>query len=220
MRALVCIGGDAPPASFLRILAEGADLVIAADSGLASAAGAGLTVDHAIGDMDSLQDHTLLERIPPGRVHRHPPEKDFTDTELALSLAWDLGADRVVLAGGGGGRLDHLLAIRSLFDRARTPDEWHTALESVYLARPGGVVNAVCMPGALVSVFPCSSAGASGMESEGLTWPLRGLVWGPGEYGVSNRCPGGAFRVQAGAEPLLVVMERYAPRSDGPAFPA
>ena len=163
MYALVCIGGDAPPAPFLRNLAAAADLVIAADSGLSIALDAGLRVDHAIGDMDSLADPSLLAGLPPDRVHRHPPEKDYTDTELAIALAWKLGADRVALAGGGGGRLDHLLAIRALFDRARAPDEWHTALESAYLVRPGASLDGRTDPGALVSVFPCfSGEGAAG----------------------------------------------------------
>ena len=73
MYALVCIGGDAPPAPFLRNLAAAADLVIAADSGLSIALDAGLRVDHAIGDMDSLADPSLLAGLPPDRVHRHPP---------------------------------------------------------------------------------------------------------------------------------------------------
>lgn len=235
MYALVCIGGDAPPAPFLRNLAAAADLVIAADSGLSIALDAGLRVDHAIGDMDSLADPSLLAGLPPDRVHRHPPEKDYTDTELAIALAWKLGADRVALAGGGGGRLDHLLAIRALFDRARAPDEWHTALESAYLVRPGASLDGRTDPGALVSVFPCFSgegaagaaatmagaattmAGAAapsaGMESEGLAWGLRGLAWGPGDYGVSNRCPSGSFRVRAGTTPLLVIVGFRSPDS-------
>src|SRR6185295_1025335 len=41
---------------------------------------------------------------------RHPAAKDATDLELALDTARALGAQRIVVLGGHGGRLDHLLA--------------------------------------------------------------------------------------------------------------
>ena len=39
----------------------------------------------------------------------HQPEKDDTDTELAIKRALAMGASHIVLLGATGGRLDHLL---------------------------------------------------------------------------------------------------------------
>lgn len=208
MRALICTGGDAPESDFLRGIAPGYGLVIAADSGLETALNAGLEVDRIIGDMDSLTDAGLLARFPEEKIHRYPKAKDFTDTELAIDLAWKLGATSVTIAGGGGGRIDHLLAIRALFERPNPPCAWHVADESIYLIAEGKDFRLDCRPGTRVSVFPLS-AGCSGMGSEGLSWPLDALSWGPGGFGISNCSVGSGFSVRAGRGALLLIVERY-----------
>lgn len=207
MDALIITGGDVPDPAFLKTLAERFGLRIAADSGLSAALGAGIEPDWVVGDMDSLSDPGLLDHFPSERVVRHPVAKDLTDTELAIELAAGQGAERIAIAGGGGGRLDHTLAMRALFERELRPFEWHTALESVYLVEEGDTLRLDAWKDRTVSVFPLSG-GAAGMSSEGLAWPLSGLRWGPGDFGVSNRCTGGTFSVRAGRGALLVAAER------------
>ena len=63
-------------------------------------------------------------RTPPSApgadVERHPADKDATDLELALRRARATrGAQRIVVVGGGGGRLDHFLANALLLARRR-----------------------------------------------------------------------------------------------------
>jgi thiamine pyrophosphokinase len=55
------------------------------------------------------------------------------------------------------------------------------------------------------------------MESEGLAWPLSGLVWGPGGFGLSNEALGGRVRIRAGKGRLLVVRPRGAQTRASPA---
>ncbi len=97
---------------------ENPSLVIAADSGLealrrAQALCGELAVpDMAVGDFDSVSAPTLAyftekERV---RFERHRPEKDQSDTELALTLAARSGVTDVLLMGATGTRLDHVLA--------------------------------------------------------------------------------------------------------------
>ena len=109
MRAIVVAGGDrdldAIPAAWSDAL------VIGADSGIDFAHALGLTVDVAIGDMDSVSAEGLARAEAQGaRVERHPAEKDKTDLELAFDEARRSGATDVLAIGIGGGRLDHLLA--------------------------------------------------------------------------------------------------------------
>ena len=79
--------------------------VIAADSGYDTALKLGAHVDMLVGDMDS------VSTIPDGvEIYRVKAEKDDTDTMLAISIAKQKGADEIILVGGGGGRLDHLLS--------------------------------------------------------------------------------------------------------------
>jgi thiamine pyrophosphokinase len=195
-----------------RLLAEslpasaGKVLIAAADSGLIAAEAAGLRPDWVLGDMDSLgADLARLDHYPSERVLRYGTDKDYTDTELALQLLWEKGCTETWLIGGGEGRLDHLLAIRSLFERDRCPSRWITAAEDIRCMEAAGNLRAEVAPGSLVSVFPAGS-GPWTAESEGLAWPLAGLAWDRGFFGVSNVAKAGRFSVQAKQGRFLVIL--------------
>ena len=194
MRGIVITGGEGPAPEALREIARGADLLVAADSGLVAADNTGLSLDWVVGDMDSQDDPVRLEKYPPGRVIRYPREKDFTDTELALALLREKGCDEVWIAGGGGGRIDHLFAIFSLFEKEDPPDRWFTAHEEIRCLKEGRALDATLPPGSLVSVFPVG-LGPWEAESEGLKWPLGGIAWERGGLGLSN-VAAGAFRIR------------------------
>ncbi|MDO4555270.1 MAG: thiamine diphosphokinase [Lachnospiraceae bacterium] len=85
--------------------------VITADKGLLYAKEAGICPDKIIGDFDSLPADILKEYekldIP---IRRYPPEKDYTDTHLALMWAVEEKADKVTIIGGTGSRFDHSFA--------------------------------------------------------------------------------------------------------------
>lgn len=206
MTGLLVCGGEAPPRSRLEQRFQDFDHVCAADSGLDTLIAWGLEPDMIVGDMDSISDPTIIKRFPRATVSISPRDKDKTDTELGLEALSSVGVDTIVLAGGGGGRLDHLLALRALFERPiLRPSEWHTASEAVYLLMEGEQRSFSTRPSAMVSVFPLAG-GASEMHSEGLTWPIDGLSWGPGDFGISNRADSGQFSIRAGRGDLLVVL--------------
>ena len=196
MRGIVVTGGEGPEPIALREIARGADLLVAADSGLAAAEQAGLSPDLVLGDMDSLDDPVRLGKYKSECVIRYPPEKDYTDTELAVALLREKGCDEIWLAGGGGGRTDHLFAIRSLFEREEPPDRWFTLNEEIRCLRDGRALEEALPPGSMVSVFPLG-AGPWEAESAGLKWPLDGLSWERGCFGLSNVAVEGDFRIRS-----------------------
>ncbi|MBL8966792.1 MAG: thiamine diphosphokinase [Spirochaetaceae bacterium] len=204
MEALLAIGAEAPLRERLAARLPEFGLVCAADSGLDLLHAWGVEPDLIVGDMDSLAKPELLGAYPKAEILRFPRGKDESDTEIGLRILRERGADRVVLAGGGGGRLDHLLAIRALFERSCRPDEWHTTGEELRLVAEGERYSWEAPRGETVSVFPLAT-GAGGMASGGLAWPLAGLAWGPGEFGLSNETLGGPAWVEAGRGDLLVV---------------
>lgn len=207
MEALLVTGGKAPPRGRLESRFPGFGLVCAADSGLDTLVAWGIEPGLIVGDMDSVSSPSLLGRFPRAELLLAPRDKDETDTELALAALAARGADRIVLAGGGEGRLDHLLAIRAIFERrgSTRPSEWHTAGEALFLVEEGRSLALDAPPGSIVSVFPLAG-GAEGMSSEGLKWPLAGLRWGSGDCGVSNVAALGRFGVRAGRGDLLVAL--------------
>jgi thiamine pyrophosphokinase len=208
VRGIAYIGGEGPGPAWCGKLAAGAGIVAAADSGLQAAEDAGLRPDWIIGDMDSLDDVRRLENYPPDRVLRYPHDKDYTDTELALKLLWGKGCDEVWLVGGGGGRTDHVFALRALFEREPCPDRWVTAADDIRRVKEGSVLafsSVEVPPGGIVSVFPLGD-GPWAALSTGLKWPLDGLAWTRGAFGISNEAPHGSFSITAKRGRFMVLV--------------
>ena len=202
VRGLLVIGGQGPSPKALRDCARGTRLVVAADSGLDRCIAAGLAPDLIVGDMDSLSDRALLARFPPERVMIFPRDKDETDTEIGMRLLLEKGCPAVTIAGGGGGRIDHVLGLAALFERDPAPSRWVTDREDLCLVE--GEVEFSGWLGSTVSVFPLG-ARAARMHSEGLQWPLDGLEFPRGCAGISNRATAERVLISVGIGKLLVI---------------
>ena len=85
--------------------------VIAADSGVDHARSAGLLPREVVGDFDSISRRGLKWARQHALVHEHSPDKDDTDTQLAITLAAARVPARLIVVSGGGDRLDHTLAV-------------------------------------------------------------------------------------------------------------
>jgi thiamine pyrophosphokinase len=186
--------------------------VIGADSGVATAVGPRLRVDLAIGDFDSLDPCVLAEVARAGAVvERHPVAKDATDLELALDAAVDRGATRVIVVGGHGGRLDHLLA-NALALAAPAPRRawssrpaWGDA--RVWVARPDAPCRVAGAPGDDRLPAPGRGVRPPGSPRPGLAYELRDGELGPGTTrGVSNEMTGASAAVRLTGGTLLVVV--------------
>lgn len=93
------------------------DLVICADSGLDAAYRLGVKADYIVGDFDSLSENAIeryrnddIRKSKEVKVIKFPPEKDSTDTDIALEYAMEQKPDEIVILGATGGRMDHFLA--------------------------------------------------------------------------------------------------------------
>ncbi|MDR1626990.1 MAG: thiamine diphosphokinase [Spirochaetia bacterium] len=183
MTGCVFTGGLWPAKENCEEYLNEAGLYVAADSGLLLARSFGLRPDYIVGDMDSLPNLAMLDDYDPGSVMRYPREKDYSDTELGLELAREKGCDRVFLIGGGGGRMDHFLALYSLFHRKNPPSAWLTDRdEMIYIDSRYALEGC---KGKEISLFPLGSQRVR-MRSTGLKWPLGGLEWRIGDVGISN----------------------------------
>jgi thiamine pyrophosphokinase len=173
---VVLAGGPDRPAG---VVPPPGATVIAADSG----AELGWPVDLVVGDLDSISAETLA-RVE--NVERHPAAKDATDLELALAAALRLEPDRILVLGGAGGRLDHLLGGLLLLaaDIASVQVDAQFGASAVHVVR--GERMLLGEPGELISLFAVHGA-ASGIVTDGLVYPLHGETLEPGSTrGVSN----------------------------------
>jgi thiamine pyrophosphokinase len=165
-----------------------ADFVIAADSGLDHAARLGRAVDLLVGDLDSVTPTALAAARAGGTdVERHPADKDATDLELALAAAVRHGAGRIVVVGGGGGRIDHLLANAMLLASPAWSDvdvEWW-----VDSARLLAVRHEATITGAVGDILTLLAVGepADGVTTTGLEYELTDdVLLASSTRGVSN----------------------------------
>lgn len=86
--------------------------IIGVDGGAVALVEAGMTIDLAIGDFDSISERSLQElkeKVP--KVCELPTEKDKTDTEAALDYVKKyLKPERIKMFGLLGGRMDHTIS--------------------------------------------------------------------------------------------------------------
>ncbi|MFC6447615.1 thiamine diphosphokinase [Shinella zoogloeoides] len=105
---VVLLGGTLAATPRLRADVAGAR-VVAADGGMRHAAGLGVAPELWVGDFDSTPPE-LLAAWPQIERQPYPAAKNETDGALAVSVATERGARRIVLAGAlGGERSDHAL---------------------------------------------------------------------------------------------------------------
>ena len=205
-RAIVLVNGD--PVAAPVDLPDGA-IVIAADGGVRLAPALGLSVHLVVGDMDSATDDDLERARQAGaRVLRFPTDKNSTDLAIAIDTAIDEGAKEITIVGGGGGRLDHLLANALLLASERYDPvtlRWLTGTETAVTCRPGKPAHFEGAPGDLVSLIPVSGS-AQGVTTSGLRVSRDGGGLASGSTrGISNEMTGTEATVEVENGALLVV---------------
>jgi thiamine pyrophosphokinase len=191
-KAIIVTGGSGPsgPVDFL---VHGKDLVICADSGYELAQTLGLQVDLWVGDFDSTR--VPIDEAGGTHIMQSPPDKDFSDTELALIEARKAGYSQWVLLGGGGRRIDHLINTWALFSTYGPPLVWQTEDETMHLVRDertfGGLGE-----GQTVSFLPALIDGWTSVTAGELVWPLERRRIDNTLISLSNRCIDGTLTVR------------------------
>lgn len=165
-------------------------IVLAADGALDHALDAGLTPAGLVGDLDSVSPAGLAWAEAHATIARHDPDKDLTDTELTLATAADLNPARLILVGGGDGRLDHTFgAIGALGHPTMTSipviEAWWGEHHLRVVHGPGRA-ELDLEPGSTLSLIaahgPCT-----GVTIGGVRWPLDDATLAPlSGLGISN----------------------------------
>lgn len=201
----ILLGGDVHPTERLREQVAGSR-IIAADSGMTHATVFGMTPELWVGDFDSAGSE--LEAAYP-HVPRHvfPAAKDATDGEIAITEALKRGATELVLVGGFGGQIDHVLAHafmlvalarRGIPTVLTSGNEEAHALTQILL-----FVN--LKEGTRLSLIPLSDI--KGLTISGVRWPLKERNIPVGStLTLSNECTGGRAVLGLTSGEALVVL--------------
>lgn len=103
MRCYIFASAEIQSYEWLKNIDFDDSFIICADGGLKHIKKLGLKANVWIGDGDSLkEDEPLAEE-----VITFPPQKDNTDTDLAVEFALKNGYKEIIIIGGIGGRIDH-----------------------------------------------------------------------------------------------------------------
>ncbi len=111
MITLIISGGELN-SNFLKNFIKNNNInnVIAVDSGLELLDKNEISLNYIIGDFDSINKNILSKYENIAKVIKLNPEKDFSDTHMALKLAIELKSDSIYILGAMGKRIDHALA--------------------------------------------------------------------------------------------------------------
>jgi thiamine pyrophosphokinase len=166
------------------------DLIIAADGGTLHSLALGLRPDIVIGDFDSLDPADLAQLEMSGtELIRHPARKDYTDLELALKHAKQLGAWQILIIGALGERWDQTLAnllLPASEDFSTLDIRLVDGPQEISLVKSGHVTEIRGNPGDTLSLIPLYGD-ATGIMTKGLEYVLNdGTLRFGSTRGISN----------------------------------
>lgn len=184
MRILIVTGGKIEVDFALDFLREkNFDEIIAVDGALAFFEQVGGKLGkcgkptHIVGDFDTISTE-ILEKYkadPQICCHSFNPEKDYTDTDIAVRLALKLikGGGRITMLGATGTRADHMLANLQLL---MLPLRKHIGCEIVdkynRIQMIEGSVDIKAPYGKYISLIPVTEV-LEGVDIVGFKYPLK-----------------------------------------------
>lgn len=167
------------------------DLFIAVDHGADFFANRREKPNDVVGDMDSMKEETRnhLQQWEGCVVHKYPSEKDETDTELAIMLAIEKGAEEIMILGGTGTRLDHVMGNIQIMKRALEagiPCYMIDECNRIRLVQGTVTLSKKEQYGDYVSLIPWMGE-VTGVNLQGVKYPLKDAALSYGSaLGISN----------------------------------
>lgn len=179
MQTLIITGGNIDDAFTLNFIKENpCDLMIAADSGMEFFYRNGLVPNVIVGDFDSVKEGVseyFRKNNPDIKVMKFQPEKDETDTELALRTAMEAGCEKIWLLGATGTRLDHVLGNIHLLGMAMEQGCECIMLDAhnrIRMLKHGIRLKKAEQYGDYISLFPFTPT-VKGLTLTGFKYPLH-----------------------------------------------
>lgn len=153
---------------------------IAADKGMRYFYEQKTAPDYIVGDFDSADPEILqsFQNLNEGKrpaICRFQPEKDETDTELAIRIAMGQGCDVIHLLGATGSRVDHMLGNLHLLGAAMKQGVECRMVDSnnrIRMICQGMTLKREEQYGSYVSLFPFTPQ-VKGLTLTGFKYPLE-----------------------------------------------
>ena len=162
----------------------------------------GIVPHMAIGDFDSataIERQVIKKSVK--KFKTFPPDKNWTDMELAVNQAVRLSPDEVVIFGGSGTRLDHTMATWHVLDSLLKKNITHSLTDETNSIRLLGKGRTIFVPRGYryISVLPFTRTVVLELQGFKYNVPKMKLVQGS-TRGISNEIAGreAAIRIYSG----------------------
>ena len=191
VKTLIISGGNVEKNCFNQIyLSNKFDYVIASDRGLEVLDKYNVKPNYIIGDFDSINKRILDKYINNKdiAIKNLNPEKDYTDTHMAIKLAIELKSTDITILGAIGNRIDHTISnihvLKETIDKAiesRIKDRRN----EIQLINKKTILR-INKNYKYISLIPLTTK-ASGVTLKGFKYPLSNATLEIGHsIGVSN----------------------------------
>jgi thiamine pyrophosphokinase len=209
MKTVIIAHGSLDDGRMLANECEDADFIICADGGAEYAFKYGINPNYIIGDLDSVSpDIVKIFENKNIEIVKYPREKDFTDTELCVYKAKELGCSTICIAAGVGDRMDHSLGNIGLLHIIKEMGMEGYIFSStgyIYLCKDEIMITGNI--GDTISIIPIYGS-AEGLYSEGLKYHLNNLSIPFGKpLGVSNIMTDNKCRITVSSGEVLVIKQ-------------
>ena len=191
MFAVIAAGGKRPDRKEFSEYAKKCDMLIAADSGADWLFRFGIAPDVLLGDFDSASKTAITTfKMRGAKMITVNPEKDITDTMLAARYAEDHGAEKVVIFGGMGDRLDHVYGNFQVMSYLKSKGIESLMIDEHCIVQiASGKAEVVAPAGSVVSVLPFGGDITVTADEGSFKYPMKELRLKtdlPDPVGVSN----------------------------------
>ncbi len=207
---LIVTGGSIDTAWFRDYIANKCyNYIIAVDKGLEYCHKINIMPNIIVGDNDTVNTSILDEyRKKVDKVIVYPPEKDYTDTHISVTTAFEYNPDTITIVGATGTRIDHVLAnigmLKLCIDnnvQAYIVDKNNliTMIDSNYKILRSNLY------GKYISLLPYSEQ-VMGVTLEGFVYPLYDAILSIGKsIGISNELKEDIGHISVKSGYLIVV---------------
>lgn len=185
--------------------------IIAVDRGLEVLYELNVVPNHVVGDFDSVSTTILQFYQKNAKVvfHKYNPEKDYTDTDIALKLAIELNSSTITIMGALGKRMDHALANIHILKEALEigiPCEIFDSYNKIYLVKENTQLAKDKTYGKYISLLPLTTT-VKGITLKGFQYPLNNASLSVGlSLGISNEIVEEMATIEL-KEGILIVIE-------------
>ncbi|MBR1392176.1 MAG: thiamine diphosphokinase [Lachnospiraceae bacterium] len=214
MRTLIVSGGTIEEDFALDYIQKiQPEYIIAADRGMEFCYRKKIMPDCIIGDYDSVDPSVYRYFRGRSRIEWHDliPEKDDTDTQIAVDVAMEKGSRQVCLLGATGTRLDHVMGNLHLLKRmyeAGTEAFLVDACNRIRLVSGELILRRSEQFGSYVSILPFEGR-LSHVTLTGMKYPLEDAdMETDNTLGISNEITGESAEICIGDGLALVVEAR------------